>query len=246
MVAVPAMDPSTAIAPAAPRSATDRRDGAPVVSKADQARRTRELIVRTGIACIARYGYAQTSMHLISKEAKISRGPLHYHFRDKNDLMGAIAAAIPGTVDDRTAARLAAAETVRDRLEAIIGIALEQHLGDHHVVALELLTASRRDEALAAAVLPHIAASERRVDRWWIEFARGLDWPDERLRAFRTVFVASLRGLSIDHNTAADPRQHQDALAMLREMLIAYAFGARDGHGTSQGVGPSRPRPRSA
>ena len=208
-------------------SPADASDGRAVVSKADQARRTRALIVRTGIACIARYGYVQTSMHLISKEAKISRGPLHYHFRDKNDLMGAIAAAIPGNIDEETAARLAAARTLRERLEAIIDIGLEQHLGDHHIVALELLTAARRDEALAASVLPHIAASERRVDQWWIAFAAGLGWSEERLRAFRTVFVAALRGMSIDHNTAADPQGHREALAMLREMLIGHAL--RDG-----------------
>jgi AcrR family transcriptional regulator len=194
------------------------------LAKAEQARRTRALIIRTGIACVARYGYAQTTMLLISKEAKISRGPLHYHFADKNDLMGAIAATIPSAVDAATMARLNAAKTIREKVQAIIDVALEQHLGDHHIVALELLTAARRDQGLAAAIVPHIAASERRVDEWWIAFASELGWSDLRMRAFRTVMVAALRGLAIDHNAGVDRAQHTEALQLYKDMLIRQAL----------------------
>ncbi|MFM9598071.1 TetR/AcrR family transcriptional regulator, partial [Streptomyces scabiei] len=54
--------------------------------KAEQARRTRELIIQTGIRCLASAGFANTTMLSIAREANISRGPLHYHFADRNAL----------------------------------------------------------------------------------------------------------------------------------------------------------------
>jgi len=196
----------------------------PRLPKAEQSRRTRELIINTAIDCIAKYGLAQTSMNLISKEADISRGPLHYHFDDKNHLLGAIAEALPRKASEATRKRLLDATTVRGRVEAIIDIALEQHLGDHHFIAIELLTAARRDTDLAKAVLPHFSAGERFMDQWWAEYGSGLDWSDEKMRAFRTVFVAGLRGLALDYSVSLDKRHHREALEMFKTMLLKFAL----------------------
>jgi len=48
-----------------------------IAPKAEQARRTRALVVETGIRGLATHGFASTTMLLISREAGISRGPLH-------------------------------------------------------------------------------------------------------------------------------------------------------------------------
>jgi AcrR family transcriptional regulator len=194
-----------------------------VVPKAEQSRRTRKLIIETGINCIARYGYSQTSMQLISKEANISRGPLHYHFKDKNDLMGSIAEALPKKVSASTLARFGKAKTLRDRIEVLIDIALEQHLGDHHFVAIELLTAARHDPELARYVLPHFFEGEKFIDLWWNNYGTELDWSEQKMRAFRTVFVASLRGLAIDYSVTLDEQHYRRAASLLKEMLLGYA-----------------------
>lgn len=195
------------------------------VPKAEQARRTRQLIIATGIDCLARYGYAQTSMHLISKEANISRGPLHYHFEDKNDLMGAIAETLPVMASADTMARLRSAASRRERVETLIDIAIEQHLGTHHIVALELLTAARRDEALAAAVLPHFARSEAASDRWWTDYLGQLGADEPTMRALRALFVATMRGLAIDHTTTTDPAHHRQTLDWFRQLFRKALLG---------------------
>jgi len=198
-----------------------------IVPKAEQSRRTRKLIIETGINCIARYGYAQASLQLISKEANISRGPLHYHFKDKNDLMGSIAKALPKKVSASTLARFAHAKTLRDRVEVLIDVALEQHLGDHHFVAIELLTAARHDPELAKSVLPHFFEGEKFIDLWWNDYGTELAWPEHKMRAFRTVFVASLRGLAIDYSVTLDEQHYRRAASLLKDMLLSYACGPK-------------------
>ena len=88
-----------------------------VIPKAEQARRTRKLIVATGIRCLATHGFASTTMLLIAREAGISRGPLHYHFADRNALMAAIAEALPRGVSSALLERLSQPRTITERLE---------------------------------------------------------------------------------------------------------------------------------
>lgn len=197
------------------------------MSKAEQSVRTRALIIETGIRCLSQYGYANTSMHLIAQEAGLSRGPVHYHFADKNDLMGAIAEALPQQAPEGTRRRLAEAVSTEARMKAVIDISVEQHLGDHHLVAIELLIAARRDPDLAATVLPHLSAGEANIDNWFVDYAEGLDWDPERLVTFRALLVAALRGLAVDHVQRAGSGVHSDAAAMLKDMVLHYLLKPR-------------------
>ena len=194
-----------------------------IIPKAEQARRTRALIVETGIRCLATHGFASTTMLLISREAGISRGPLHYHFADRNALMAAIAEALPRGVAQALRDRLSRAVTLDARLSTIIDIALEEHLGPHHFAAMELLLAARNDPELSAAITPHFLDSEFAIDAWWSEYLDLLRWPNDKLIAFRHVAVACLRGLALDHLLQGDAKAHADALTLFREMFLAFA-----------------------
>jgi AcrR family transcriptional regulator len=199
-----------------------------IVTKAEQTRRTRALIIETGIRCLAEYGFTQTSMHLISKEAGISRGPLNYHFEDKNDLMGAIAEALPLGAGPEIISRLRATQTARDRLTVILDLAIEQHRGMHHFAAIELLVAARQDPALAKAIRPHFESSEHQLDLWFCDYLAELDWADETLIAYRTVMVAALRGLALDHVLGDDSKAHSAAMAMFKAIFLHVASLAPD------------------
>jgi AcrR family transcriptional regulator len=202
--------------------ALERKEARLVIPKAEQARRTRALIVETGIRCLAEFGFAATTMLLIAKKAGISRGPLHYHFEDRNALMAAIAEALPLGVSVALLNRLSAPRTIDERLQTLVDVALEEHLGVHHFAAMELLLAARNDPALAAAMQPHFLASELAIDDWWTDYFALLKWDRARLVAFRHVTVACLRGLALDHLLQGDVEAHRNALALFREMFLSF------------------------
>ena len=193
-----------------------------VIPRAEQARRTRALIVETGIRCLASHGFANTTMLLISREAGISRGPLHYHFADRNELMGAIAEALPSGVSKKLMKRLMDRKTLEDRIETVIDIALDEHLGPHHFAAMELLLAARNDPELAKAIQPFFLESETLSDEWWTDYFAMLHWSPERLVAFRHVAVACLRGLALDYLLHGDAKAHSKALELFREMFMTF------------------------
>ena len=192
----------------------------PRVPKAEQSRRTRELLIQTGIRCLAEYGYSQTTLLLIANEAGVSRGPLHYHFRDKNDLMAAIAAALPRRVTPEIRARLERLTDARERFAAVIDVALEGHTGHHHFAAMELLMAARNDPDLAAAIGPHLDEAEAATDAWWLDYMSGLDPPSDELLALRHVAVACLRGLALDHILHQNEAAHARAGEMFRALFL--------------------------
>lgn len=194
-----------------------------VVPKAEQARRTRALIVETGMRCIAEQGFANTTMLSIAREAGLSRGPMHYHFADRNELMAAIAEALPRGMSRELLDRLRAPKTLEERLQTLVQVALEEHLGPHHFVAMELLLAARKDPELLTAIRPHFLASELEIDEWWTHYFALLRWPVERLVAFRHVSVACLRGLALDHLLQGDAEAHNNALELFRDMFMAIA-----------------------
>lgn len=51
---------------------------------------TRTIILNRAKTLFASKGYTQTSMRDIAKSAKISTGPLYFHFKHKNDILEAI------------------------------------------------------------------------------------------------------------------------------------------------------------
>jgi AcrR family transcriptional regulator len=162
-------------------------------------------------------------MLLIAKEAGLSRGPLHYHFSDKNELMAAVAERLPIRATDFARQRLAGETTAEARLAAILEIGVREHLGVHHFVAMELLLAARNDPGLAAAISPHMQASEHAIDEWWTDYLAALRWPKEKLLAFRHLTVAALRGLALDRAMHADAEVHARALDMFQEVFLTFA-----------------------
>jgi len=192
------------------------------IPKAEHSRRTRELIVETGLKCLAKHGYGQTTMLLISQQAGLSRGPMAYHFSDRYELMGAIAELLPSRVDPSDRERLSTTTTLSDRLTTMIDVALEGRVGDHHFVAAELLIAARKDARLAAAIRPHFLRGETSMDDWWLDYFRLLRRPRRELLALRKVVVACLRGLALDHVLQKDEAAHTDALRVFRLMFLNF------------------------
>ena len=49
-------------------------------------KQTKQKIMTIAREHFSRYGYAGTNLEAIGKEAGLTRGPLYYYFKNKNDL----------------------------------------------------------------------------------------------------------------------------------------------------------------
>lgn len=57
----------------------------------DEAQKTRADILKAAERCFYQYGVVRTSLESIAKEAGVTRGAVYWHFKDKGDLLRALA-----------------------------------------------------------------------------------------------------------------------------------------------------------
>ena len=80
------------------------------IRKADQFEKTRAALLKAAQELFMTRGYADTSTEEIVKRARVTRGALYYHFRDKAALFEAVFYKTNEALRRNTVARMAAAE----------------------------------------------------------------------------------------------------------------------------------------
>jgi AcrR family transcriptional regulator len=190
--------------------------------KADQSRQMRERLIESALELLIEVGFFRTSLKLVAERAGVSRGPLHYHFKDKNELFGEVARRIPTTISDETRKRLNEARELEERILTVVDIAGEQHAGEHHIAIFELLVAARTDPDLAAKVLPPLLSGEQVADDRWADYLKDTQISGETADAFRTLLVAYARGLAFDRLENEDSEKRKASIALMRSLIIAW------------------------
>jgi AcrR family transcriptional regulator len=101
----------------------------------EQARR--QQMVQGTIEVLAERGYAATSLAVVATHLGISKGLLHYHFRDKDELLRVVVATIRARRAQEVTARVASATTPAEAVTAYVAGHLD-HLAAHPADALAL------------------------------------------------------------------------------------------------------------
>ncbi|MCK8616302.1 TetR/AcrR family transcriptional regulator [Gordonia sp. C13] len=113
---------------------------------ADEARRRQ--IVACAIDLIAEVGYPSASLAKIAERAEIAKSVVLYHFRDKDELVGALVETVFETSAGIMIPRILAASGARDRLRSYVesnGAFLDAHR--RSAVALYEISTSYRDKS---------------------------------------------------------------------------------------------------
>jgi betaine-aldehyde dehydrogenase len=84
-----------------------------------EARRRRQLIAAT-VETLAEVGFGATTLALIGKRAGVSAGLIAHYFEDKDGLLEATLRSLAARLAEATTARLRAARTPRERVQAVI------------------------------------------------------------------------------------------------------------------------------
>jgi len=100
-------------APAKPTRRGPRPEEPRATRRAENARATRRALVREARRLFTRHGYAEVSLEQICARARVTKGALYHHFRDKRDLFRTVCREVE---ELWVAEALAAASAERDPL----------------------------------------------------------------------------------------------------------------------------------
>jgi AcrR family transcriptional regulator len=139
---------------------------------ADEARRRQ--LVDCAIEVIAEEGFAQASLSRIAQRAGVAKSVVLYHFANKEELVQQVLAAVSLASIELLPARLAAAETARDKLRVSIETVVEfvDTHRTHALAALETWNMTRSLPARTRLADELAAAGPDGIEQLFIEGQR--------------------------------------------------------------------------
>jgi AcrR family transcriptional regulator len=200
----------TASVPAAPSA---RRP------QAQRSAQTQAKLIAAAISCLHRFGYSATSVTMVAEEAQVSRGAMTHQYPTRTDLMLAVVEAVyaqDAAHYERTVTEMSPMQWVRE-LPSTMWEVMSQPSG---TAVMEIMLASRSDPELADKLREIQAGIDQSSHPWIVERleAAGLrDHPHGE--AIHRVFVAAMRGLTLEALFRRDRIEDENAIAVLREML---------------------------
>ena len=221
------MDHEASTVPASARRV--RRPRKTTVERRTQAERSAETqrrLIDAAITVLHRVGYGATTTGLIADEAGVSRGAMLHQYPTKIDLMLAVVAEVYSRETEEYRRRGALAATPRERFYQFPDLMWDVLTRPSAMAVLEILMGSRSDEALAAGLAPlqrQIEATSRVTIEGILKEGGFPELPE--VNAMRRLFVAAVRGLSIDLMLLRDRAELDGAVALLKRLLRALYDG---------------------
>ncbi|MDK3020165.1 TetR/AcrR family transcriptional regulator [Pseudodonghicola flavimaris] len=178
----------------------DQDSGTSQHDRRSQAMRAR--ICRAAIACLDRYGYAETSFARVQEKAGVSRGAITHHFPSKQALVAATALVLlskalePARNRDSSDAPMPVHALILASWDSVVNSA-----GGRAMV--EILSACRSDRALHALLADKLHDWDRQSRRSITRHYVGTDAEDAEL--LWSIARSFLRGLILHEQFTADP-----------------------------------------
>ena len=190
---------------------------------------TQRRAVAAAVVCLHRHGFASTTTSQVADEAGISRGAMLHQFPTRAALMLAV---VRHVFEDERAQYRQAFEAVeggfRDKMLAVPEIMWGILSRPQAVAVLEILIEGRSDPSLSGplAELQSQIEAEARESMLNRFPSRSFASLPER-EAFHRLFVAAIRGLSIDALRMGDGADIRDCVALLRRLLELWLDSLR-------------------
>lgn len=193
-----------------PRS-RDRR------SQRDRSKTMQLKLLEATLTCIARDGYASTSLNEIARQAKVSRGAIAHHYASKLELTAAAMDLFFSSRYERLLTALA--DQAELSLEQRLDI-LKEEFDTLFPIGFEIIIALRTDPDLRLKYdqLADVRAEEMTLgyERMFPEFARA-----ESPRLLIGVVAAFYRGLCIE-SFSSDRQRIEQMAKLVQEILVTY------------------------
>jgi AcrR family transcriptional regulator len=211
-------------------SAKPRRPRAKSVGKrrtqAERSAETQRKLIDAAIAMLHRVGYGGTTTGLIADKAGVSRGAMLHQYPTKVDLMLAVVSEVYHRETTEYQLRGAQLSSPQERFFQFPDLMWDVLTRPAAIAVLEIMIGSRSDKALAARLAPlqrQIEANSRTTVERILKEGGFPDLPE--FNAMRRLFVAAVRGLSIDSMLVKDKAELDEAIKLLSRFLRALYAG---------------------
>ena len=182
-------------------------------------------ILETALSLLAKKGYENTTINDIADTAGISRGLLHYYFKDKEDLAAKALTFGFGPMWDSSVGRIQSARSPEQLVDTMIAV-LKKNVRDNpdfSALLFEMWVSSRRSAKIRKVFNDGINEAINRIKRL-MEFASRMGIikvnPDEDEGIVR-MLLAMYHGLAIQLLASPEKIDDKKIWVPIRKMLLS-------------------------
>ena len=184
----------------AKKTAAEKAAGAPASRTQEERRREmRRRLIGAALACLARDGYARTTVSGVVAEAGVSRGAHDHHFSSKEELMVTATESLVWNLFQRLGLVLLNTDARETKLKTYVNVLWRNiFAGEDGRVLLEILAAAQSEPKLAAhlsELLPRLSAIFVHSSRHYFRAKPGVPAPVEDLMH---MIVTHLYGVRLE------------------------------------------------
>lgn len=189
-----------------------------------------ERILKSALPLLAKKGYENTTINDIADSAKVSRGLLHYHFKDKEDLVSKALTYGFGSMWEASIGSLAAASTAEELADTMIDVLKKniQQNPDFSALLFEMWVSGRRSVKIAKVFSDGLDGTVDELKKL-LELASSagiikIDPADSE--GIVRILLAMYHGLAIQLLTSPEKLKDKKLWVPVRRLLL-IAFGER-------------------
>jgi len=189
-----------------------------------------ERIMKSALALLAKKGYENTTINDMADSAKVSRGLLHYYFKDKEDLVSKALTYGFGSMWEDSIASLAGASTAEELADGMIDVLKKniQQNPDFSALLFEMWVSGRRSGKIAKVFGDGLDNTVDELKKL-LELASSagiikIDPADSE--GIVRILLAMYHGLAIQLLTNPEKLKDKKLWAPVRRLLL-MAFGER-------------------
>ncbi|WP_312163613.1 TetR/AcrR family transcriptional regulator [Phenylobacterium sp.] len=189
-------------------------------TQAERSAETQRRLIDAAVTVLHRVGYGATTSGLIAEEAGVSRGAMLHQYPTKVDLMLAVVSDVYARETSEYQRRGRQADSPRERFYKFPEMMWDVLTRPSAMAVLEIMMGSRSDAELAARLAPLQRQIEATSKQTVEQILREGDLPDiPEFNAMRRLFVAAVRGLSIDLMLVKDRAELEQSIILLQRFL---------------------------
>jgi AcrR family transcriptional regulator len=198
------------------------------VSKAVQEKSER--ILKATLALLAKKGYENTTINDIADAASVSRGLLHYYFKDKEDLVSQALTFGFGSMWEASIGSLADARTAQDLADGMIDVLKKnmQQSPDFSALLFEMWVSSRRSDKIRKVFSEGLNGTVDELKKL-LELASAdgiIKIEPTESEGIVRILLAMYHGLAIQLLTNPEKLKDKKLWTPVRKLLL-MAFGER-------------------
>jgi AcrR family transcriptional regulator len=187
-----------------------------------QARRsadTQSKLIEAAIICIHRHGYGATTVTMVARQARVSRGAMTHQFPAKTDLMLAVVRAVFEQDSEHYQKSLAAMEPL-EWMRCLPATMWQVISKPSAIAVMEIMLASRSDRDLAEKLRVIQTRIDEQAHEWVLDMHQqaGIEErPDGE--AVHRVLVAAVRGLALEAVFMRNRAEVEKSIGVLSQVL---------------------------